>query len=220
VYLRRRLMRHLTIFLTVIVILSNMLSGTALSDLVIQEVLYDGPGADAPSVFTELFGTPGMRLDEYTLVGINNVGTEYRTISLTGAVIPTDGVLTIATKDANADLLLVRDITANVDWQNGPGDAIQIRMEDPLSSVVSLVDALQYAGSTAGGFWGETAPAVGTGDTGMSLSRDMFGTDTDNNFEDFSVGIPSPGIVVPVPGAVLLGILGVSVAGLKLRKLA
>ena len=109
-------MRHLAIFLTVVIILSNILCGTALSALVIQEVLYDGPGADAPSVFTELFGTPGMSLDNYTLVGINGrFGTSYRTISLTGAVIPADGVLVIATGDANASLALVRDLTANVD---------------------------------------------------------------------------------------------------------
>ena len=207
--------RRPVVLIVAILTVLNTMGGTALSDLIIQDLLYNGPGGDSPSVFTELLGMPGMSLKDYALVGINgNDGTVYRTISLTGAVIPADGLLTIATGSANADLVLVRDFIANVDWQNGPGDAIQLK--DP-SSVV--VDSLQYAGAANVGFWGETSPAVDTGDS-MSLSRDMFGTDTNNNAVDFSAGIPSPGIgvVVPIPSAAVLGVLGLSVAGARLRK--
>ena len=210
--------RHVTIYCTAIVMLLNFVSGTAVPDPIIQEVLYDGPDADNLSVFTELFGTPVMSLDDYTLVGINQAGNPYRSISLTDAVIPDDGLLTIATGFANPDLVLVRDFIANVDWQNGPGDAIELR--NPSSSVV---DVLQYGSHSNGLILGEGIPAMDVG-VGHSLSRDLLGTDTDNNADDFfDTFPPTPGIgpaVVPTPGAVVLGILGLSVAGAKLRKQA
>ena len=72
---------------------------------------------------------------------------------------------------------------------------------DPFSNVV---EALQYAGASAVGSWGETAPVVGTDI--MGLSRDVFGMDTDNSFVDSSVVTHSPRIV-PTPSAVVLGVL-------------
>ena len=65
--------------------------------VVLNEVYYDAIGADAGEVFTELFGPAGMSLSGWSLVGINgNTGLEYITVDLTGAVIPTDGLLVIA----------------------------------------------------------------------------------------------------------------------------
>ena len=164
---------------------------------IIQEVLYDAAGPDAPDAFTEILGLAGMSLDGWSLVGINGgTGLAYRTIDLTGAVIPNDGLLVIATTSANASLAVSRDVTANVDWQNGP-DAVQLI--DPFAVVV---DALQYgdAGINDAGF-GLPAP---DGAAGSSLSRDLFGTNTGDNFADFIVGMPSPGIgpapIPPTPG--------------------
>lgn len=158
------------------------------SQLVIQEILYDGPGADGDDAFTELFGPSGAVLDGWTLVGVNGAtGTPYRTVDLTGAVMPADGVLVVATASAAEPLAAVRDIIGEVDWQNGP-DAVQL--VDPAGVVV---DALQYG--DAGAFnagEGLPAPAVSAG---QSLSRDELGTDTDDNLADFSVLDPStPGV--------------------------
>ena len=164
---------------------------------IIQEVLYDAAGPDAADAFTEILGLAGMSLDGWSLVGINGgTGLAYRTIDLTGAVIPDDGLLVIATTSANASLAVSRDLSANVDWQNGP-DAVQLL--DPFAVVV---DALQYgdAGVNNAGLGVPALDAL----AGSSLSRDMFGINTGDNFTDFVVGMPSPGIgpapITPTPG--------------------
>ena len=154
----------------------------------IQEVLYDGPSSDADDVFTEIAGPAGTSLDGWTLVGINGgTGTPYRTVDLTGAVIPADGVLVVATAQAEGEVLAQRDFSAEVDWQNGP-DAVQLR-----DSLGEVVDALQYgdAGTFNAGE-GSPAPMVSAG---QSLTRDTSGTDTDDNAADFTPGdTPTPGI--------------------------
>ena len=165
----------------------------------IQEVLYDAAGTDATGVFTELSGPPDTALDGWSLVGVNGgSGTSYRTVDLSGAAIPADGILVIATDQADAALAAVRDLVGSVDWQNGP-DAVQLLDGDD-----RVVDALQYG--DAGAFnAGEGTPAPTT-PAGQSLSRDADGTDTGDNAADFSVlEVPTPGTGppagTPVPGS-------------------
>ena len=165
---------------------------------VIQEVVYDGSGADADEAFTEIFGAPGTSLDGWTLVGINgDTGSAYRIIDLNGAIIPDDGMLVIATPDAAGAVLAQRDFVAAVDWQNGP-DAVQLRNPQD-----HIVDALQYG--DAGAFnagEGQPAPTV---PAGHSLSRDARGADTDDNLADFTpLEVPAPGAGPPHPGAELM----------------
>ncbi|NKB70082.1 MAG: T9SS type A sorting domain-containing protein [Candidatus Latescibacteria bacterium] len=142
----------------------------------IEEVLYDGPGGDSDDVFTEIAALPGTALDGWQLVGINgDDGTTYRTVDLSGAVVPASGILVIAHEAAAGQVLAQRDFSAQVDWQNGP-DAIQLH--DPQGQIV---DALQYG--DAGPFnagEGQAAPLV---QAGWSLSR---GNDTDDNLTDFA----------------------------------
>lgn len=155
---------------------------------ILYEVLYDGQGADADDVFTEIYGMPGTSLDGWSLRGINgSTGATYRTVSLTGAVIPSDGLLVIGTSSAAGTVLLARDFTARVDWQNGP-DAVQL-----LDASGAVIDALQYgdAGSYGAGE-GAFAPDVLAG---WSLTRDLLATDTDDNAYDFAPSsTPTPGI--------------------------
>jgi len=192
------------------VIASLWIAAAAQASVVIQEVLYDGPGTDSDDVFTELSGPPGMNLSGWSLVGINGGdGQVYQAIDLSGLAIPGDGIFVIATSSANSELALQRDFIANVDWQNGP-DALQVRYG------TSIMDALQYgdAGIYNAGEGDFAVDVTGA----ISLSRDMFGTDTNNNAVDFTAGDPTPGSgppAVPVPAAVwlfasVLGLLGVT----------
>ncbi len=183
--------------------------GAQASTVRIQEVLYDGPGADSDDVFTELYGTAGLSLDGWQLRGVNGGnGDVYRVLDLSGAFIPDDGLLVIATASANSALAAVTDWVANVDWQNGP-DAVQLWFGD------SLMDSLQY-GDAGINNAGEGQPAMLV-DAGVSLSRDASGQDTGNNAVDFSASVPAPGqgpSPVPVPAAAWLlmsGLAGLSV---------
>ena len=177
--------------------ISTLMALPAQASVVIQEVLYDGPGTDADDVFTELFGTPGLDLTGWSLVGINGGdGQVYQTVSLDGQFIPADGLFVIATASANSPLAAERDFIANVDWQNGP-DALQLRFGG------QIMDGLQYgdAGIYNAGEGNYAIDVTGT----ISLSRDLFGTDTNDNAIDFSAGDPTPGngpSVVPLPAAV------------------
>ena len=184
---------------------------------IIHEVFYDATGSDSGLVFTELFGEAGVGLDGWTLVGINGgTGLSYRTVDLTGAIFPSDGLLVIAQNTATGALAAERDVMGNVDWQNGP-DAIQLL--DPMSV---LVDALQYgdAGTNNAGFG---LPALDAS-AGSSLSRDLLGTNTGSNFLDFSVTAPSPGVgptttpptSVPEPSTVVL--LGIGLCAVVISR--
>ncbi len=167
----------------------------------LHEVFYDAEGADAAHVFTEIGGNPGTSLDGYQLVGIDGgSGLVYRQIDLSGALIPEDGLLVIATSRAVGAVLSVRDFIADVDWQNGP-EAIQI-----WNALGEVVDALQY-GDAGALHLGEGAFAPDPL-SGFALARDLFGTDTGDNHVDFHVATPTPGegltiapapVPVPVP---------------------
>lgn len=181
--------------------------GFSFSVPILNEVFYDGIGSDAPQVFTEILGDPGLELDEWTLVSINGAnGTIYRSIDLSGGTISGDGFFVIATLAAVGETLAHRDFTAPVDWQNGP-DAVQLR--DPLGRIV---DALQYgdAGIHNAGE-GKPAPDVAAG---VSLSR-RGGLDTGNNRNDFKSAEPTPGwgAAIPEPSSLLLVIAGMGSLG-------
>jgi hypothetical protein len=182
----------------------------------IHEVFYDAVGADAPHVFTEISDVPGTRLDGYRLVGIDGVtGLAYREIDLTGASIPDDGLLVIATGRASDELLSVRDFVADVDWQNGP-EALQL-----WDALGAIVDALEYG--DAGPFHLGEGLFAPDPQMGFSLTRDLLGSDTGDNRTDFQVSTPTPGtgravssVPEPSPSLVLvLGLLGLMPAASK-----
>lgn len=175
--------------------------------ILIQEVLYDASGPDAPLAFTELVGPPGASLDGWSLLGINGAtGTPYRTLDLTGSSIPLDGIFVIATASASLELAAQRDLIGNVDWQNGP-DAIVLR-----NALGNVIDSLQY-GDAGEGNAGEGAPAQDVA-PGFSLSRDAQSADTNDNATDFAARTPTPGrvgaVTVPAPPTAALLLLGLT----------
>ncbi len=158
--------------------------------ILINEVKYRAPGADSTAdIFTELFGSPGASLAGYSLIGINGAnGKVYRHVDLSGGTILVDGVFVISTATvSDPDVLSNRDWVANVDWQNGAGDALWL-----LDAGNSVVDALQYAGQALTGFHGEGSAASATTDY-ESLSRDGAGRDSGDNLADFHAATPTPG---------------------------
>ena len=189
------------------------ISGVGHASLVIEEVYYDAPGIDTSQVFTEIYGTPGMSLNYYSLVGINGTdGNVYRVVDLSGAVLPSNGLLVIAEPGFTA---FDNFFAADVDWQNGPGDTVQL-VDRYGAPDESIVDALAYGYDTGLLLFGEGDPAPDVA-PGYSLSR-YWGVDTDDNLSDFYVTSPTPGAHVPIPGAVwLLGSGLIGLIGLRRR---
>lgn len=187
--------------LLILFLTSSSIAGSA---VLIQEVYYDQLGADGDAVFTELWGTPGLSLDGWSLVAINQGGVTYRVVNLMGGTIPTDGIFVISTTNAVSSLFTVSNFVGNVDWQNGPGDTIELRDDSN-----ALIDALSYGVANVGGY-GEGSPAIGAAE-GYSLSRDELGTDTNDNGLDFSAVLPTPGQgpdPVPEPIFTALSLVG------------
>jgi hypothetical protein len=152
------------------------------SQVVINEVLYDPPGNDI-GCFVELMGTPGLSLDDYSLVGANGEGgKKYNLIDLSGHRIPSDGYFVVA-QDGNVPYADLVDSKAN--FQNGP-DNIELWREE------KKIDAVGYGDFSEAVFTGEGDPTFDL--SGYSIGRRPDGADTDNNSIDF-VGLPiaSPG---------------------------
>ncbi|MBL4686569.1 MAG: hypothetical protein JKY37_18380 [Nannocystaceae bacterium] len=151
--------------------------------LVINEVLYDHPGADV-DVFIELAGLPGTSLNGVSLQAVNgNGGAVYQTLDLSGTI-GASGLYLIVDPAAGATLQgLADEVDSIADLQNGP-DSVRLLVDDV------EVDALGY-GSFAGAevFAGEGDAAADINGT-QSLSR--FG-DTDDNATDFVESDATPG---------------------------
>jgi len=159
-------------------------------NIYINEVYYDPPGTDS-GCYIELFGSPNMSLNGFTLVGINgNGGVPYATIDLTGHTIPQDGFFVVAQNSwvPNADL-----VDPNADLQNGP-DNLELRFNN------IIIDALGYGVLDGWVFTGEWLPAPDVV-SGHCLGRYPDGDDTDNNFVDFNdYDTLTPGLPNPILG--------------------
>ena len=189
-------------------------TGGAGATPLLSEVFYDATGSDDGQSFVELWGTPGLALDGFTLEGVNGSnGSVTGTLALSGSV-GANGLFLIAdrrsdvtTDVSGADLLL------NFDFQNGP-DSVVLR-----DGAGAIVDALGYGVFDMGEvFAGEGNPAPDA-PADSSLARRFADLDTNDNAFDFVVGAPTPGVAelaVPEPNTAAL--LGVGLAGLAWRR--
>ena len=167
----------------------------------LSEVCYDAVGADADLVFVELFGSPGLSLELYEIVGINGSnGAEGPVLALSG-VVPGDGFFVVADGDAGISQVPDSDLVLSFDFQNGP-DSIVLR--GPGGAVLDAVGYGDFAGAV---FAGEGTPAPDP-PAGQSLARLFADVDTDDNAADFiALEQPTPGsgpVSVPEPTLALL----------------
>lgn len=205
---------------TTLVLLASFYFTQAQATPVIQEIYYDQVGGDGSDVFTEIYGDAGSDLSGWRIEAINGSNDiTYRTINLTGVLIPADGLLLISTNSANSALAAISDFTANVDWQNGP-DSLWL-----IDDLNNLIDAVQY-GTTEFALRGETEATTDVS-AGFSLSRHFEGFDTNNNRMDFIAGTPTPGFAnqqitmafkVPTSSSTSLFLLGLLMLLVGLRK--
>lgn len=155
--------------------------------VLVSEVYYDSPGADA-GTFVELYGPPGTALAGYEIVGVNGGNGEvYSSLALDGAIGP-DGLYLVVDDLAGSELLALADLVHTAaNHQNGP-DNVQVRWGDV------VVDAVGFGTFGADDlFAGEGDPAPGAS-PGKSIARDERWSDSDDNAADFRVAsVPTPG---------------------------
>lgn len=167
----------------------NILNATSrIPAVVINEIYYDSPGTDEHT-FTELKGEANASLDSFYLIGVNGAnGRRYRTIALSGCIIPADSYFVVAQDTGVANF----DTIANVNWQNGPDNVVLIYVS---GNDTSIVDAVGY-----GNFTGADSFFVGEGSSapdvppGQSIGRYPDGQDTNDNSADFFKCNPTPGV--------------------------
>ena len=158
-----------------------------------QFELYHGP----------IFGS-GSRLFDLTLFE-SNVGKTYTVSSGTDF----DGAVAMLTNGIDDDITFNLTIPTNDSWGSISPESYILSFSD--SSDPTRVDFSGY----------------NINSMSFTLNRLTFDTPGQNVFGDgiftdfdFAGSVAFDGTVIPVPAAVLLGIIGLSVAGIKLRKYA
>jgi len=204
---------------TVTVTPAPTISVTPALGLVINEIYYNDPDTDDES-YVEIFGPAATDLTGCAIQAVNQDCSVQRTYDLSGYAIPSDGFFVLGqTGVPNVDLIAA-DLGSAM--QNGPCDGVW------LVQYGNVLDAVQYdSDNPCANNCGEGEPALAPGVL-YSVSRASDGVDTDNNLQDFCVGMLSSGssnacFMTPTPGPVpAVGTAGMAVliAGLSWLALA
>lgn len=190
-----------------------LLSTTAHTQVVINEVDYDQIGTDNAE-FLEIknVGDAAFPLQYLRVVfinGNNGGAAEYRTISSESWPALAPGAYFVICGNQSLTLNCDHAATPITNLiQNGPNDAIMLgsTLDD------TVYDMLSYGGNVPGYTEGTgTTTQDSNGQDGLSLSRWPDGADTDNNDADFVIGCPTPGEdneIDPVECVITTGIQG------------
>ncbi len=168
-------------------------------DLVINEIDYDQPGADAAE-FIEIYNADSadVSLSGFSLELVNGSGggaAIYNTIPLPATTLAA-GDFFVVCGEASQVIGCDLDVSPNTNLvQNGGPDAVALTFGG------AIVDAVSYEGDTSapyteGSGAGLTDPGtggVGGGNDNKSISRLPDGFDTDQNNVDFQVVCATPG---------------------------
>ena len=163
------------------------------ADLVINEIDYDQPGADAAE-YVEIYNPTGVAIPLAGVVfeainGSNNTVYGSYNLSDAGAELPAGGYLVIGNLPVVAALPdgVLNLVLPNNGLQNGAPDGVRIMRNG------EFVDGLSYEGAMDGVTEGTTLPAdlADIGDDALARCPD--GADSGDNAADFSLRAPTPG---------------------------
>jgi len=153
--------------------------------LVLNEIYYDHPGADAGREFVEILNVSEAPVSlEAVAIEFHNgsdSGWESRWTGSAGRTIEPGGIYLVG----GPLVLPAPDAVTELDLQNGP-DAVRVTVggaECDLVAYGDLTDPEYVEGKSAGKV-----------ESGCSLARVPDGIDTDNNASDLRPAIPSPGM--------------------------
>ncbi len=171
------------VLLSVFVLLTFCSPGRAA--IVVNELYYDHPGADAGFEFVELLntGADAVAIGDLSLEFHNGSGTGWSVVTR----VPAGTVLeagTLYVIGASAVLPLPDDLV-DLALQNGP-DAIRIVAADG-----TVLDVVGYGGLDDPAYVETLGVAAIV--AGMSIARIPDGADTDDNAADFVAASPTPG---------------------------
>ncbi len=153
--------------------------------MVVNELYYDHPGADAGYEFVELLntGAASVSLDGFVLEFHNGAGDGWVVVwrAPAGGSIPADGIFVIG----GSALDPAPDVVFDFALQNGP-DAVRL-----LDGSAAVLDLVGYGGLDHPAYV-EMLGAAAV-EAGQSIARTPDGRDTGNNSIDFLAAAPSPG---------------------------
>jgi Lamin Tail Domain len=175
---------RLSLRFSLCVVLCSVAAANARARVVVNELYYDHPGADAGHEFVELINDGPLPADiaGMTLEFHNGVGTGWTAIwrAEPGRVIAAGGLFLIG-----GDLVSPPpDAVSPLSLQNGP-DAIRI-----VDAAGTALDVVGYGGLDDDAYVESRAARAVT--AGQSLARAADGVDTDDNGADFVAAFPTP----------------------------
>jgi len=176
-------------------------AAAASSQVVINELRYDAPGADNGQVFVELMGPAGTDISGWKIQSIEGFGSNAGKCNSggnftfpAGTTIPADGFFVLADDDGTgATQVANADIIANWDPENGSDAMALVDAGGIVLDAVAYGNVNTAAPAACVNPWFEGNPARDVF-APLSIERCPAGTDTGDNDTDFTPNVPTPGV--------------------------